>query len=306
MKKIFTKEVVIGFSVIVAIAILIFGIDYLKGINVLKAANYYYATYSNIEGMEQSAPVVLNGYKVGEVREINYDFEHPGNIKVELSLDKSLRVPQGTKAILTTDLLGTASIVLSLGESTEMLNVGDELIAVNKPGLMGSLSTELLPNIGLIFSKVDTLLTSLNAISSDPALRSAVGRLDEITADLQTTTNNIAAITAQLNPAVARLNPILGDVKTITGNVGEITGDVQYITGQLRNMPIDSLMADLQTTTANLRALSAQLNDPDSSIGRLMHDPALYDNINSAVASLDSIFVDLKKNPKRYISIKMF
>lgn len=306
MKKIFTKEVIIGFSVIVAIAILIFGINYLKGINVLKAANYYYATFSNVEGMSTSAPVMLNGYKVGEVREIIYDYEHPGNIKVEVSLDKALRVPQGSEAILTTDLLGTASIILNLGEGPAMLNVGDDLIPVIKPGLMGALSTEVLPNIGAIFSKIDTLLTSINAIASDPALRESAHRLDAITADLQTTTKNIAAITSQLNPTVAKLNPILTDVKTITGNVGVITEDMQHLSKQMRKLPLDSLMENLQTTTANLKALSAQLNDPNSSLGLLMNDPALYNNINNAVSSLDSIFVDLKKNPKRYISIKMF
>lgn len=306
MKKFFTKEVLIGISVTVAIVILVFGIHYLKGINVLKAANYYYATFSDVEGMDTSAPVMLNGYKVGEVREIIYDYEHPGNIKVEVSLDKALRVPQGSKAILTTDLLGTASIVLSLGEGPAMLNIGDDLIPEIKPGLVSTLSSEVLPNIGAIFTKIDTLLTSINAIASDPALRESAHRLDAITADLQTTTKNIAAITAQLNPTVAKLNPILADVKDITGNVGVITEDVQHLTGNMRNLPLDSLMQNLQTTTENLRALSAQLNDPNSSLGLLMKDPALYNNINNAVASLDSIFVDLKKNPKRYISIKMF
>lgn len=97
---------------LIAIAILIFGINFLKGVNLFKASNYYYATYNNVEGLAESAHVTLNGFNVGQVREIRYDYDHPGNVNVEISLDKSLKLPQGTKALLTSDMLGTASIVL--------------------------------------------------------------------------------------------------------------------------------------------------------------------------------------------------
>ena len=156
----------------------------------------------------------------------------------------------------------------------------------------------MLPAVQQIFPKIDTLLTNLNAVVADPALTASVKRLDAISANLQTTTQRLAAATAQLGPIAA-------DVKQITGNTSNITSDLAQLSGQMKNLPLDSLVADLQTTTANLRALSDELGKPNSTLGRLINDPSLYDNLNTTISSLDSLFVDIKKNPKRYISIKL-
>ncbi len=297
MKKIFRKEVIIGICVLVALAILILGIDFLKGVNVFKPTNYYYASFENVEGLAVSSPVMLNGFKVGQVREMEYEFDNPGHVLVEMSLDSRLKVPQGSKAVLGTDILGTASIVLHLSKSATDHSVGDRLIGENSSSLLAS-AGDMLPAVQQIFPKIDTLLTNLNAVVADPALTASVKRLDAISANLQTTTQRLAAATAQLGPIAA-------DVKQITGNTSNITSDLAQLSGQMKNLPLDSLVADHQTTTANLRALSDELGKPNSTLGRLINDPSLYDNLNTTISSLDSLFVDIKKNPKRYISIKL-
>lgn len=297
MKKIFRKEVIIGICVLVALAILILGIDFLKGVNVFKPTNYYYASFENVEGLAVSSPVMLNGFKVGQVREMEYEFDNPGHVLVEMSLDSRLKVPQGSKAVLGTDILGTASIVLHLSKSATDHSVGDRLIGENSSSLLAS-AGDMLPAVQQIFPKIDTLLTNLNAVVADPALTASVKRLDAISANLQTTTQRLAAATAQLGPIAA-------DVKQITGNTSNITSDLAQLSGQMKNLPLDSLVADLQTTTANLRTLSDELGKPNSTLGRLINDPSLYDNLNTTISSLDSLFVDIKKNPKRYISIKL-
>lgn len=297
MKSALKKELMIGALAILALAILIFGIDFLKGINVFKAANYYYVEYTDVEGLAISAPVNLNGFKVGQVREINYEFENPGHVKVELSLDRQLKLPVGTQAVLATDLLGTATINLRPGVSQEMCEVGSSLEGVTDKGLMGGVST-MMPSIEGIFPKIDTLLTNLNAITADPALTASVKRLDGITANLELTTQRLSAL-------MATLPPVTRDVKAATANLDSITGDMAVLTGRLRELPVDSLSADIAATLANLRALSDELKNPDGSLGMLMNNPELYNNLNSTVSSLDSLFVDIKRNPKRYISIKL-
>ncbi len=300
MKKIFRKEVMIGLLVILALVILYFGINFLKGVNIFKAANYYYASYTNVEGLAVSAPVTLNGYKVGLVREINYDFNNPGHVTVEMSLDKSLKLPKGTVASLGSDLLGTASISLNLGKQTDGFHaVGDTVPGRLNAGMMAALSENLLPAVNSVVPKIDTLLTNLNTLVADPALATSLKRLDGITAELNATLQSLHRVTASLAP-------VANDVKNITANVDTITGDLTSVTGKLKDAPVDSLVNDLQATVANLEALTAQLNNRDSSVGKLLNDPALYDNLNSTVASLDSLFVDIKRNPKRYISIKVF
>ena len=299
MNKIFRKEVLIGVLVIVACLILFFGINFLKGVNLFKAANYFYATYNNVEGLALSAPVTLNGYKVGVVREINYDYDKPGNVTVEISVDKNLRLPRGSKATVSLDILGTASVVLRLGNSADgFYAVGDTIESAVDAGMLASVSENLMPSVSAIFPKIDTLLTSLNAIAADPALTRSISRLDGITTELE-------ASLVSLRKVMGTLQPIASDIKSITTNVDTITGDLTTVSARLREAPVDSLLNDLQATVANLEELTAKLNNPDGTVGKLTADPALYDNLNATVASLDSLFVDIKKNPKRYINIKL-
>lgn len=298
MKTIFRKEVIIGLIVAAALAVLFIGINFLKGVNVFKAANYYYVSFTDVQGLAQSAPVTINGFKVGQVREISYEYDNPGHILVELALDRNLRVPTGSKAVLTSDILGTASIALDMAAGNSYHKIGDKLTGVVPKGMMDNVTNKLLPSLTGIFPKVDTLLTSINALVGSPELVQSVKRLDAITANLESTTR-------QLNAVMATLPSITGDIKGITGNFNTVSGDLSAISSSLKEIPIDSISDNLQTLTDNLRILTEQLNDPNSTIGLLTHDPALYRNLNSTVASLDSLFVDIKRNPKRYISIKL-
>lgn len=300
MKSILRKEVIIGLIVIVAMLILFFGINFLKGVNLFKASNYYYAVYGNVEGLAQSAPVTINGFKVGIVRDIKYDYSNPGHVIVEMSVDKSLRVPVGSEAVLASDLLGTASIALKLVPAgAGFHNVGDTLVSKVNTGMMASISDNLMPAVNAMIPKLDSLFTSLNAIAANPALHQSINRLDDITAELNGTLRALRAATASLGP-------ITTDIKSITGNVDTMTGDLAVVSGRLREAPIDSIAVDLSATMANLKQLTESLNNPDGSVGKLTSDPALYDNLNATITSLDSLFVDIKRNPKRYISIKVF
>lgn len=280
--------------------ILFFGINFLKGVNLFKASNYYYAVYGNVEGLAQSAPVTINGFKVGIVRDIKYDYSNPGHVIVEMSVDKSLRVPVGSEAVLASDLLGTASIALKLVPAgAGFHNVGDTLVSKVNAGMMAGISDNLMPAVNAMIPKLDSLFTSLNAIAANPALHQSINRLDDITAELNGTLRALRA-------ATANLGPITTDIKSITGNVDTMTGDLAVVSGRLRQAPIDSIAVDLSATMANLKQLTESLNNPDGSVGKLTSDPALYDNLNATITSLDSLFVDIKRNPKRYISIKVF
>ncbi len=298
MKKIFSKEVIIGLIIIFALAILFIGIDFLKGVNVFKASNYYYVTYTDVNGLAVSAPVTVNGFTVGQVRDISYEYDNPGHIKVEISLDQQLQIPENTEAILSTDLLGTASIALQLGNSKTMHKVGDELDGKIPVGMMDAVSKDVLPAFTQIAGKIDTLLTNLNTLTGDPALLASVQRLDQITADLAQTTTS-------LNSMMRSLAPATNDIRKMTGNFANASDNINQLTGNLNNLPLDSLMNTLEATTQNLKALTEQLNDKNSSLGLLMNDPALYNNLNATVTSLDSLFIDIKKSPKRYINIKL-
>ena len=299
MKKFFSKEVKIGLAVIVSLCFLLWGINFLKGINMLEPVNFYYSYFDAVDGLTESAPVTIKGFQVGLVREIEYDYES-GRILVKMSMDRNLRVPAGSEAVVASDVLGTASISLTLGDGDEYLNVGDEIVGLNKAGLLDNVGNELLPSVASILPKIDSILTSVNALLGSPALASSVERIDRITAGLEESTRQLNAMLGQSVPGVVE------NVDSITSNLSAITKDLTEVSTQLKEMPISSTVENLEATTGNLKLMTDKVNGTDSSIGLLLNDNGLYEHIDHTVTSLDSLFMDIKANPKRYVTIKVF
>lgn len=304
MNKLFSREIIIGASVLIALLALVFGTNYLKGVNIFKAANYYYASYTNVAGLAQSAPVTLNGYKVGLVRDIAYEYDNPGHVKVEISLDRQLLLPEGTSAVIVTDMLGTSTIELRMGTSPNLLEVGSKISGVVGSGLMDKVSTELMPSIIQIAPHIDSLVVALTAVAADPALVNSVRRLDAIMANLEATTT-------QLNRTVPALlknaNSTMANVSDISANISQVSSALAVLSDDLKRMPLDSTLRNINSITANLDEATSKLNSTNSSLGLLLNDPGLYHNLNNSAAHVDSILIDLKKQPKRYIpSIKIF
>lgn len=299
MKKIFNKEFAIGLSVIVAILILIFGIDYLKGINLFRPAHYYIAYYDNVDELTVSSPVLINGYKVGQVREVNFDYRRPGKVEVVMALDKNLKLPEGTKAYIGTTLLSGARIELVMGKGPELLQSGSELETGVKAGLMNSVQDGLMPALTGILPKVDSLLYNLNLLVADPALSASIGRLDGITGNLLATTQGL---NSTMNSQVPR---IANNTVRLTQSLDTIVGNLGQLSYQLKSLPVDATLDNVNQLTENLSQFSKQLNDKNSTLGLLTSDPALYNQLNRVSADIDSLILDIKKNPKRYISIKL-
>lgn len=299
MKKIFNKEFAIGASVIVAIAILIFGIDFLKGINLFKPANFYVAPFSNVGGLEVAAPVSIDGFKVGQVRDIRFNYDSPGEIEVELALDKQLRLPEGTTAVLTPSLLGGPSIELKLGSGNRMIEVGGKVATAHSADLMSSLSGDLMPQVSSVIPKIDSLLYNLNLLVADPALQASIRRLDGISGNLLATTSGL---NSTLNSQFPLMMRNAAHITTTLDSTAMNLADLSY---RLHNLPLESTLNNVNEITANLTRFSNQLNDTRSSLGLLMSDPELYQNLTRVTADVDSLIVDIKRNPKRYISIKL-
>lgn len=299
MKKILTKEFGIGISVIVAILILIFGIDYLKGINLFKPANFYIATYTNVSGLELSAPVVVDGYKVGQVRDIRFDYQNPGKIEVLLALNKNLHLPKDSKALIASTMLSGSFIDIKLGSSREMIPVGGSVETMYAPDLMENVTEQLMPSVNRILPRVDSLLANLNRLVADPALSQSISRLDGITSDILAATSGLRVTLNRDVPAIT------GNAARVVYNIDTITSNLSSLSSQLKELPLSSTMSNVEEVTRNLMAFSNQLNSQTSTLGLLMNDPELYNKLNRVTADVDSLIVDIKKNPKRYISIKL-
>lgn len=302
MKSFFTKNVIIGLVIIVALGLLFWGIEYLKGANLFKPTNFYKAYFEQVDGLNVSSPVTINGFKVGQVSEISYDYDN-NRILVEMSMDKNLKIPVGTTVSLASGLLGSAELELNLSQNSTYLNVGDEIKGTVQSGLMDAVSSNVMPQVKVMLPKLDSILTNVNALTADPALRTSVARLDGITAELAASSQQLTQLMRQINASVPG---VMTNVDGVTSKLNTSAGDLNSVTAQLKAMPLDSTINSINATVANLEQLSRKINSTDSSLGMLLNDRQLYNNANNAVLSLDSLLQDVKANPKRYVTIKVF
>ena len=294
MKKYFSKEVKIAVSVLIGAAVLLWGINYLKGVNLLKPTNYYYVRLNNVEGLMLSAPVTIDGFKVGIVHEMNYDYAHPGQIDLLLNLDKSLRIPTGSIAYLVTDMLGTATIDLRLNKYVSTYyHRGDTIASTKESGLMDMLTDNILPSFAQIMPKLDSIVTGVQTLVADPALKASVKRLDAITANLEETSVALNRVMKNQVPTV------LTDINTVVGNLNQVAVDLQQ-------SPLKSTIENVNTTVVNLKEVTEKMKSTDNTLGLLMNDRLLYDTVTKTIVHADSLLIDLKQNPKRYVHFSVF
>ena len=303
------KNVLIGLTVIVSICLLYWGIEYLKGINLLKPANFYYAKFEKVNGLTVASPVTVNGFKVGQVREITYDYD-TNQISVELSFEKGLKIPDGSTITFSNELLGAAALQLNLGASKTYMDVGSVIPTQMQSGLMDKVGNDMMPALVSILPKVDSIVGSVNQILANPAIAASVTRCDAITRELAASSAQLTELMTSLNKAIPGMvhnaNGVLANANALTGDLRTTTGNLNTITGNLKDLPLDTTLNRINATLANVQRLTAKLNNENSSLGMLLNDKKLYQNATSTVASLDSLLQDVKKHPKKYVTIKVF
>lgn len=287
------KEVKIGLIGILAIGMLIFGINYLRGVAMFKSSRSYYVEFNNINGLPISSPVFANGYKIGLVRDIQYNYEKLGTVTVEVEVEEGMRIPTGSKGELVTEMLGTVKMNLLLNlESQSYLQPGDTLQGFANNGIMGVAET-MVPKLELMLPKMDSILNSLNKLMADPALAATLHNAEQVTANLTVTTHE--------------LNKLMkNDLPKITGNLNSMTDNLNTISYNLKGIDYAATMRSIDSTLYNVRVLTNKLNSKDNTIGLLFNDPTLYNNLSTTTSNAASLLEDLKSHPKRYVHFSLF
>lgn len=289
-----------------ALVILIFGIEFLKGINLFRPANFYIAYYDNVDGLEISAPVKVNGFKVGQVREINFNYEKPGKTEVVLALNKDLHLPEDSEAIISSSLMGEAYIEINVGHSAQLIPVGGEVKTSQGSGLLAGITDGVMPKVTETLTIVDSLLFNLNTVVSDPSLKKSITNIEGMSDNLLAASGGLKTmVNYDVPQLMGGANGIMRNLGGTMLRVDTISGNLALFTDQLNRMPLSETIQGLNSTIANLETFSSQLKNQNSTLGLLMNDPELYNRLNSVAASVDSLIVDIKRNPKRYISIKL-
>lgn len=291
-----TKEIKIALVAIVGILIMYFGINFLKGMNLFSTNNAYYMTFDDIQGLGASTPIYADGYKVGTVDGLEYDYKENGPIKVKVDIVKDLRIPQGSKAEIVKDLMGNLQVNLLLANNPrERVEPGGIIPGAVNGGMMDK-AANLIPVVEKMLPKLDSILTSVNALLADPALAASLHNVETIT-------SNLTVSTRELNTLMAGLN------KQVPGMIGKANGvldNTNRLTANLASLDVQGTLNKVNQTLESAHQFTEKLNSNQGSLGLLMNDTKLYDNLTSTMGHADSLVIDLKAHPKRYVHFSVF
>ncbi len=294
MKTVFTKEAKIGLVSIVSLALLYLGINYLKGVNLFKPVNHYYVAFSNVKGVTVSSPVFVEGFKVGLVREISYDYDTTGKISVLVSLEDKMRINKGSYITVVNSFLGGAELHIHLNTFVDdYFHSGDTIEGRMETDMMTSVQENLLPGIEQMMPKLDSILGGLQTLVNHPALTQSLAHVEQTTASLEHSSRRLDQLLAK-------------DVPVIVENLKGITTNFESVSGQLKELDLAGTMRTVNATLANLKLTTDKLNSADNSLGLLLNDRQLYDNLNGTMENASLLLLDLREHPKRYVHFSLF
>lgn len=287
-----TREIKIGIVAIAAILIVYFGIIFLKGIKLSSTENVYYITMSDVNGLSPQADVLANGMVVGQVKSLSFDAATQ-LVAIGIELNKGYSLPKGSTATLQKDMLGAPKVKVILGtDPTQILVPGDTIKGVPMMDLMAS-AGDMIPSVEALMPKIDSILTALNALVNNPALPQTLANMEYVTGNLRTTTD--------------QLNVLLGkDVPQMMTHVNQVGINLESTTAQLKNIDYKGLADGMGQTMGNLNAFTAQLNNQNSTLGRLMNDASMYEHMDTTMQNASLLLKDLREHPKRYVHFSLF
>lgn len=294
--KFFSKEVKIALVAICGLVILFFGMNFLKGLNLFSSANKYYISFKDISGLSSSSPIYADGYQVGVVKAIKYDYNKAGDIIVETDINEQLRIPKGSSAEIISDMLGNVKINLLLATNPrERVTPGDTIQGGINDGALGKMKN-MIPTVAEILPKIDTIVTNLNILLANPAINHSLQNVETVTGNLTVTTRRLNSLLASLESSVpgmvSRTDSVIDNANAFAKNINQID--------------VAGTMARVDETLADVKKFTEQLNNNQGTLGLLMRDPSLYNNLNSTMRSADSLLIDLKAHPKRYVHFSLF
>lgn len=287
------REVKIGLTGIAALVILFFGMNFLKGINLFSSSDKYYISFQDAKALSKSSTVYADGYNIGIVSNVFYDYDHPGNVVVEISVDRSVKIPHGTIAALDEAMLGGCTLNMTMGPNpADRYMPGDTIVGSTANGLMAA-AANVMPQVEKVLAHVDSLILTLNSLANNPNLPQIM--------------QNAELITANLNESSQQLNQLLKkDIPQMASTFNKAGENVVTLTDNLTALNLQGTLNKVDNTMDNLQTATSKLNDPNNNLGLLLNDTALYGNLNTTVNSATNLLEDMKANPGRYVHFSVF
>jgi len=314
-----SKELKIGIVVTLAIGLFIWGFNFLKGFNLFSNNYELYAVYPKIDGLIEANPLMINGYKVGQINKISLTKDKNGNyaVLVKFLLSEDVQIPKHSIAkAVSSDLLGSKAVEIIYSDETEYVKSGDTLLAETEEGLKSAVSKQLQPlqkkAEGLI-SSIDSVMvivqyvlnnkTRENLDKSFESIKKAIQSLEQTAYKLD---DLMESEKAKISAILTKVNSLAGMLEKNTGRIDNIIGNFSTLSDSLAQSDLKSAISEADKTLAELNKLVAQINTGQGTLGKLVKNDSLYNNLNKSSEDLDKLLNDLRLNPKRYIHFSVF
>jgi phospholipid/cholesterol/gamma-HCH transport system substrate-binding protein len=316
-KKKRTRPVIIGISFITAIVIFVWGYNFLRSTDLFNKETVYYASYDKVNGLIKANPVVINGLRVGQVKNVYFNPDLSGSIMVSIILSTDFPVPNNSVArIFSSDLMGSKAIELLLGDSKEILVEGDTLSTSVEAGLMAEVNAQVQPikkKAEDLMASIDTLVTAFQMIFNESArenIKESFQNIELTFSNLQRTTSNIDTMVVEES---TRISTILINLDSLTtalsenkDNIKNIIANFEIISDSLAKSEIPGTFARANKTLDSMQAILEKVNSGEGTLGMLIHNDSLYLELNRSATALDSLLYDIRMNPKKYVKFSLF
>ncbi len=296
------KLSIIGLWTLIAIGLLYAGSIYLRGLSVFSKSYEYYSVFQNIDQVRTAAPVFIKGYKVGNIKSMKFDFESNGHTVICFNIDKKVKIPQGTVAVIRQTMLNGVKIDLQVPNtpSTAYLSPGDTIMAKEGNGdVMDAVAKDVMPVVVSILPKLDSTVVGINKLLNNPDLVQMIGLAKNGVGEL-------AQMSKKLNQSADLVQPLMEQLTTLAQNIDRLSQDFGKLTRSIEPKQLNRFVTNLEHSSEQLHRFSEQLNDKNNSLGKVLNDEGVYNRLDSVLRSTDALINDIKANPKRYISIKLF
>ncbi|PVX52259.1 phospholipid/cholesterol/gamma-HCH transport system substrate-binding protein [Balneicella halophila] len=312
------KNVITGIVVVVALVLFFFGFNFLKGKNIFFSDNIFHAIYTHVDGLKKSSKVTIRGYKVGEVQEVAFTSERADLLMVSFSVSSDYKIPKGTIAqIITTDIMGSRSLELRLPPEAEFgyLVSGDTLDGGMSKGLKEEVSAQVRPlkaKAQELMGSLDSILNATQAVLGKDSQRSLIASIENMEKTFRNLKNATGSLEEVMTGEEQNMRSILQNLSDITQNLNQnqdrinrILSNVSSFTDTLAQADFTGTLLEAQTAIKQFTGLVRKIEAGEGTVGALLNDKQLYDELETAAASLGRLTTDLRMNPKKYVQFSL-
>ena len=301
----YSKEFKIGVFVVVVLTASFFVINYLRGKDIFNKEIEIVSEYENVEGLVESAPVFIKGFKAGKVSEVIYQSEKE-LFKVTCSVKKEFRIPEDSKmTIYAVDIMGGKGVKIDLGISDVAVEDGGVLSPSFEAGLLDGLAAGVEPLMTKVANTLDSLsvtVSGINAMLSE-ANRSSLART---LTHLEKTMQNVNGIASAVNGKSEEISAFIANLENLSLKLGSMVEKVDTLVGGANQVVATLNESDIEAVVTSFRDLLQNINDPDGTVGKLLVDGSVYDSVDELLTDVDSLVKKIQENPKKYLKISVF